>query len=226
MASYAVSSMGRPRKADIDVATSERILSAAEQTFADAGFASARLEDIADAAGLRRPSLLYHYPSKDALYAAAVARSFERLRAVLGSAIAGDGTFEERLDRLSGTYVRFLVENAGIARLVVRELMNPSTTGRPLFEEELAATLDLAESFLRFAGKDALRPGLDVRAAILQVAGGAILYAIAGDLRPALWREPKSAPPSRHAATVQRLARDLVLAPSRRTKPSKKKEPS
>ena len=203
--------MGRPRKADIDVGTTERILSAAEETFADAGFAAARLEDIAEAAGLRRPSLLYHYPSKDALYAAAVARSFERLRRVLGGAIAGEGTFEERLDRLSGTYVAFLVENAGIARLVVRELMNPSEAGRPLLEEEFARTLDLAESFLRVAGEGSLRRDLDVRAAILQVAGGAILYAIAGDLRPALWREPKNAPASRHAATVQRLARHLVL---------------
>lgn len=214
--------MGRPRKADIDIATTERILSAAEETFANAGFAAARLEDIAQAAGLRRPSLLYHYASKDALYAAAVARSFERLRAVLGGAIAGEGTFEERLDLLSGTYVAFLVENAGIARLVVRELMNPSGTSRPLFEEELARTLDLAESFIRFAGAGSLRRDLDVRAAILQVAGGAILYAIAGDLRPALWREPKSAPPKRHAATVQKLARHLVLQPP----PRKKKESS
>jgi AcrR family transcriptional regulator len=222
--------MGRPRKADIDVATTERILAAAEQEFADAGFAGARLEDIAATAGLRRPSLLYHYPTKDALYAAAVARSFEQLRNVLGGAIAEDGTFEKRLDRLAGTYVSFLIEHPAIARLVVRELMNPSATRRPgeragvsagpVFEEELARTLDLAESFIRFAGKGSLRPGLDVRAAILQVAGGAILYAIAGPLRPALWREPKNAAPARHAATVQRLARSLVLEPVRSKKES------
>lgn len=223
--------MGRPRKADIDVATTERILGAAEQAFADAGFAAARLEDIAAAAGLRRPSLLYHYPTKDALYEASVTRSFGRLREVLGSAISAEGSFPERLDRLAGTYVAFLAEHPAIARLVVRELMNPSATGRPIreradisvgpvFQEELARTLDLAESFIRFAGKGSLRPALDVRAAILQVAGGAILYAIAGPLRPALWREPKNAPPARHAATVQRLARSLVLEPVRTKKES------
>lgn len=212
--------MGRPRKADIDVATPSRILTAAEQAFADAGFAAARLEDIAAAAGLRRPSLLYHYPTKDALYAAAVTRSFDRLREVLGGAISAEGSFPERLDRLAGTYVAFLVEHPAIARLVVRELMNPSATGRPILEQELARTLDLAESFIRFAGKDSLRPGLDARAAILQVAGGAILYAIAGPLRPALWREPKNAAPARHAVTVQRLARSLVLAPVRTKKES------
>ena len=203
--------MGRPRKADIDVATTERILAAAEEEFANAGFAAARLEDIAAAAGLRRPSLLYHYPTKDALYAATVARAFERLRGVLGGAIATEGSFESRLDRLSGTYVEFLTTHASIARLVVRELMNPTDASRALFEQELARTLDLAEGFLRFAGKSSLRKNLDVRAAILQVAGGAILYAISGSLRPALWREPKASPASRHAATVQRLARHLVL---------------
>lgn len=216
--------MGRPRKADIGVATPSRILTAAERVFADAGFAAARLEDIAAAAGLRRPSLLYHYPSKEALYAAAVTRAFERLRDALGGAIAADGSFEERLDRLTGTYVTFLVDEPAIARLVVRELMNPSTTGRPLLEEEAARTLDLAESFIRFAGTSSLRPNLDVRAAILQVAGGAILYAIAGAFRPALWAEPRNAPPARHAATVQRLARHLVLSPARKKKTNKKKE--
>ena len=210
--------MGRPKKADIDVETTERILSAAEEAFGNAGFAAARLEDIADAAGLRRPSLLYHFPTKDALYAATVTRSFERLRDVLGSAIAVEGTFDSRLDQLSGTYVRFLIANPAVARIVVRELMSPTTTSRPLFEEELARTLDLAESFIRFAGKPVLRRDLDVRAAILQVAGGAILYAIAGDLRPALWREPTSSPPQRHAGVVQKLARHLVLAEPRRSR--------
>src|SRR5690348_8545093 len=112
--------MGRPRKADIDVETTERILAAAEDEFGNAGYAAARLEDIAESAGLRRPSLLYHFPTKDALYAATVARTFGRLRDELGHAIAGEGSFEERLDRLTGTYVQFLVAHPATARILVR----------------------------------------------------------------------------------------------------------
>src|SRR5690606_15695429 len=56
--------------------TAARILDAAEALFAERGYAGTTLRDVADAVGLRIPSLYNHFPSKDALYAAVLERGF------------------------------------------------------------------------------------------------------------------------------------------------------
>ncbi len=47
----------------------ERVLRVAAELFAQRGFAGTSMQDIADALGVRKPSLYKHVPSKDALYA-------------------------------------------------------------------------------------------------------------------------------------------------------------
>ena len=51
------------------MASTDRILEAARGEFAQHGYA-ARLQDIAERAGLTHPTLLYHFKSKERLYAA------------------------------------------------------------------------------------------------------------------------------------------------------------
>src|SRR5687768_18394019 len=95
-----VGRVGRPALHTIDVATPERLISAAEQVFAREGFDAARLQDIAENAGITRPALLYHFATKDELYAAVVARAFASLGEILISAMQSHGDFRERLRAL------------------------------------------------------------------------------------------------------------------------------
>jgi TetR/AcrR family transcriptional regulator len=49
-----------------------RILAVARGEFAEHGFTDARLQDIAERAGLTHPTLLYHFGSKEGLYSAVI----------------------------------------------------------------------------------------------------------------------------------------------------------
>ena len=74
----------RTRKGEI---TAERILDAAEELFANHGYAGTALRDVASAVGLQTPSLYNHFPSKDALYAAVLERGIAPVLRALTSSV-------------------------------------------------------------------------------------------------------------------------------------------
>jgi TetR/AcrR family transcriptional regulator len=69
---------GHGRKTRIGEANTEKILDAALGIFAAYGFHGARIEQIAAAAGMSKPNLLYYFRSKDALYTAVLERTLAR----------------------------------------------------------------------------------------------------------------------------------------------------
>lgn len=199
--------------ANQDVSTVERILAAAEREFAALGYAPARLADIAALAGIRRPSLLYHFASKELLYRAVVERAFDQLGAALMRSMAEAGEFEARLDAVVGTFAGFLDERPTLAPIIVRELIDGPEhddhssrggggPGRMIMLERVAPLLGMIEGFVRDGGSTRLRPGLPVRATIVQIAGDLLLRSSAGKLREPLWG------PGDHA---KQLARVLFL---------------
>jgi len=74
-----------PRRGD---RTSERILDAAEELFAENGFSGTRLRDVAERVGIRIPSLYNHFASKEALYAEVLARGIGPLLETLSGFVA------------------------------------------------------------------------------------------------------------------------------------------
>ncbi len=172
--------MGRPRATAEDLATTERLLAAAEEEFGRSGFEAARLEDIARVAGITRPSLLYHFASKEELYAAVIHRAFAALREVLASAIGGAGSFEERLDRAVERPLAFIQERPSLARLLLWELVEARGPGHALLVAEIPPLLDFVERFVRKEGNGRVRPNVPVRAAILQLSASALVRNAAG----------------------------------------------
>jgi AcrR family transcriptional regulator len=178
--------MGRPL-ASAAMATPERLLDAAELRFARHGYVATRLEDIAAGAGIRRPSLLYHYSSKDELYAAVVRRTFARLGAALMEAMGRRVSFPERFDGVVDSYAEFLARHPAPAQILVRELIDAEGPGKDILLEGVAPLLDVLERFVRVEGIGLIRPALPVRATILQIASGALLRAASGALQVPLW---------------------------------------
>ncbi len=104
--------------------TRDQIVIEAIQCFADTGYDGTSLNDIAAAVGIRRQSLLHHFPSKEVLYGEVFERLlsdwFERLAASIGGATRGFDKVEFVLE----AGFDFFADNPEYVRLVRREALD------------------------------------------------------------------------------------------------------
>jgi len=79
----------------------ERIFAEAVRLFGTRDFSDVSMQDVADAAGVTKAALYYHFQDKVDLYYKALLARVESVREAMEHAIAGGGSLEERLVRLA-----------------------------------------------------------------------------------------------------------------------------
>lgn len=182
-----VPSAERTRRRAANVATTERVLAAAELEFATRGFDGARLSDIAGRVGLGRSSILHYFETKQALYSMVVRTAFLRLGEAVLLALDGQDPVEVRMARAVEAFEAFLDARPTLAKLVLREILDEDGMRRLDVLEAGEALLTHVEQALRARG-GTFRAGAPVRATLLQLASNAVLRASAHPrLRTGLW---------------------------------------
>jgi AcrR family transcriptional regulator len=94
---------GRPARLPRDQRRIQ-LLDAASEVFASKGYHAAAMDDIAEAAGVSKPVLYQHFPSKLDLYLALLDQSCDRLVEVVEDALAST---EDNADRVIATVAAF-----------------------------------------------------------------------------------------------------------------------
>jgi AcrR family transcriptional regulator len=111
---------GRPPK-DLAGDVKARILDAAQRVFLKRGYQSASLDEIAEVAPASKPTIYAHFPGKEALFEAVVARVLNGLTNFEGFEPKGRSV-QDKLASLGVEVVeRFIEETLGITRATIAE---------------------------------------------------------------------------------------------------------
>lgn len=125
------------------------ILRIATRRFAEQGFDGTSVQAIAEEVGVRKASLLYHFPSKVVLRRAVLEQLMSHWNEALPRllrAAAHDG--QERFDRVLEEVVGFFAADPNRARLLVREALDRPDEMRDVLRANVSPWVDLIARYL------------------------------------------------------------------------------
>jgi len=123
-----------PRKRNAE-ATRAELLETASRIFADRGFDGARVDEIAQRAGVNKRMIYVYFGSKDELYREVLGRHFEQVIALSRSALSSETDPRAQAATILRRYLHFLAEHPDLVRLLAWEnLANSRRAGDVLVD--------------------------------------------------------------------------------------------
>jgi TetR/AcrR family transcriptional regulator len=185
------------------------ILAQATRLFAEQGYDGTSVQAIADAVGIRKPSLLYHFKSKDELREHVIAEMLAHWNALLPGLLLKAST-EERFDATMEALTDFFIEDPSRARLFLREALDRPASMQAMLVEFVQPWVELLSGQLERAKAQGLvQPNVDPQAYAVEVITMAVAGTAAIDtLEVILPEDPaRGGTRARHARELIRVAR-------------------
>jgi len=132
-----------------------QLLDAANEVFTSKGYHAAAMDDIAEAAGVSKPVLYQHFPSKLDLYLALLDSSCDLLVEVVENAIATTDVNADRVVAAMGAFYEFVSSASGEFRFVFES----DLTGDNAVQKRLwRVNNDIADAIAEVIAEDTALP--------------------------------------------------------------------
>lgn len=105
-----------------DEKTEVHILDAAKDIFQSKGMDGARMQEIADKAGINKAMLHYYFRSKQLLFEAVFKNAFSLLAPQLNAILNDDSSIETKIKSFTSNYISFIIKHPYIPNFVIQEL--------------------------------------------------------------------------------------------------------
>ncbi|MBU0710320.1 TetR/AcrR family transcriptional regulator [bacterium] len=116
-----------------DKNTESLILETARVVFVEKGFEGARMQEIADKAGINKALLHYYYRGKEKLFEAIFQESIRKIVPRIFEIMGSSAPLAEKIAGFVGSYIDLLADNPHIPSFVLHELYrNPDRIGNTL----------------------------------------------------------------------------------------------
>lgn len=107
--------------------TEDKVLHAARIVFQKKGYSGARMEEIADTAGVNKALLNYYYRSKEKLFRQVFEEAFSEFIPTVINILNGDLPLDMKIYRTVDVYTRMLLKNKDLPMFVLNEIReNPN----------------------------------------------------------------------------------------------------
>ena len=114
----------------------DKILVEATKLFVTSGYNGISMREIAEAAGLSKAGLYYHFKDKEDLFLAILSDNLDQIYTIVQSCCDGELNIRERIKRLVRAIFSQSPEERAIIRLASQEMANLSPKSRAEFDRE------------------------------------------------------------------------------------------
>jgi TetR/AcrR family transcriptional regulator len=109
-------------KKEIDIPSKEKILNAARRVFIRNGSSGARMQDIANEAGINKALLHYYYRNKESLFELVFNDAFSEFIPKIHNIFSGDGSVIEKIENYVEAHLQLLLEKPDLPLFVLNEM--------------------------------------------------------------------------------------------------------
>jgi TetR/AcrR family transcriptional regulator len=121
-----------------------KILAAARNVFINKGYAGARMQEIADEAGINKALLHYYFRSKDKLFEQIFREAFGKLLPSIAEIFTRPISIFEKFEQFTEAYISVVIENPFIPVFVLSEMhRNPDEFFGTYIQPEMAGNVQI-----------------------------------------------------------------------------------
>jgi TetR/AcrR family transcriptional regulator len=146
----------------------KRILEAAKKVFHKKGFDGARMQEIADQAGINKALLHYYFRSKDNLFNAVFREALQEIFSRMISIAGKDVSFQEKIQQIFHDYISFLQDHSYIPGFILAEIRQNPDKIKKLFRSANLAPSRLFE-IMKESVKDDAMEGMDYKTFLINI---------------------------------------------------------
>ncbi len=196
---------------------SDQIVKQATRLFAARGFFGASLRDIARAVGIRKPSLLYHFPSKDELRQSVLEQMLAHWNEVVPKILRAATSGQEQFDAILQETIKFFCADPDRARLLLRELLDRPAEMAPLIENHVEPWARIVSDYIRKGQEQGrVQPDVDPEAYVTSVINlvlcGIAIHGVTHQLLPPAEASDDAPPvPQRYLDEMLRIAKSSLF---------------
>lgn len=105
-----------------DTTTESSILNAAKTVFQQKGMDGARMQEIADEAGINKALLHYYYRSKQLLFEAVFKSAFKLISPQMNKVLNDDSSVFDKIKNFTNNYISFVIKHPYLPNFIIQEL--------------------------------------------------------------------------------------------------------
>jgi len=125
-----------------DTTTESEILKAAKRIFQRKGMIGARMQEIADEAGINKAMLHYYYRSKQILFEAVFKKAFSLLAPQLNEVMNSDDSICDKIKNFTHNYISFVIKHPYLPNFIIQELNRNPEFVKNLMNEKHFPTIE------------------------------------------------------------------------------------